>query len=99
MHPSTMATSFVHIRVIAGLQQAFIDATRLNCAASILEPGNLRFDFYQSATDSQYFVLVESYQTPAAAAAHKLTPHYAHWRATVAPMMAEPRRGEAFIAL
>ena len=38
------------------------------------------------------FVLIEVYRTPEAAAAHKETAHYAKWRDTVEPMMAEPRR-------
>ncbi|HYK92292.1 MAG TPA: antibiotic biosynthesis monooxygenase, partial [Acidobacteriota bacterium] len=32
-------------------------------------------------------------RTPADAGRHKETAHYAKWRDTVAPMMAEPRTG------
>jgi quinol monooxygenase YgiN len=38
-------------------------------------------------------VLIEVYRSPAAAAAHKGTAHYAKWRDEVADMMAEPRHG------
>jgi quinol monooxygenase YgiN len=45
-------------------------------------------------------VLVEVYRTADAPAKHKETAHYAKWRDTVAPMMAEPRSsvkyGEVF---
>ena len=55
------------------------------------EPGIARFDVIQQADDPTRFVLVEVYRTPEAPAAHKETAHYAAWRDTVAPMMAEPR--------
>jgi quinol monooxygenase YgiN len=70
---------------------AFIEATKANAAASVLEPGIARFDVVQSLEDPTRFVLVEAYRTDAAAGAHKETVHYATWRDTVAPMMAEPR--------
>lgn len=66
-------------------------ATRANAQASRREPGIARFDVVQQADDPARFVLVEAYRTPDAPAAHKETAHYALWRDTVAPMIAEPR--------
>jgi len=63
---------------------------------SLLELGVLRFDVLQQQDDPARFVLVEIYRNPAAAAAHKETPHYPVWRDTVAPMMAEPRQRVEF---
>ena len=40
------------------------------------------------------FLLYEAYASAEDAAAHKETAHYLAWRAAVAGMMAEPRRGE-----
>jgi (4S)-4-hydroxy-5-phosphonooxypentane-2,3-dione isomerase len=57
----------------------------------VQEPGIARFDVIQQQDDPTRFVLVEVYRSPEAAAAHKETAHYARWRDTVAPMMAEPR--------
>jgi len=50
----------------------------------------------QQADDPTRFILVEAYRTAAAPAAHKETAHYATWRDTVAPMMAEPRTSVKF---
>ncbi len=83
----------VHVRVNAHDVEAFRAATIANASASCREPGVARFDVIQQQDDSCRFVLVEVYRSPEAAAAHKETRHYAVWRDTVAPMMAEPRQG------
>jgi quinol monooxygenase YgiN len=70
---------------------AFREATVVNAANSLREPGVARFDVIQQQDDTTRFVLVEAYRTPGAIAAHKDTAHYAAWRDTVAPMMAGPR--------
>ncbi|MGC3994973.1 MAG: antibiotic biosynthesis monooxygenase [Propionicimonas sp.] len=80
---------FVHV-VPEGVD-AFIEATRANAAASLLEAGIARFDVVQALDDPTRFVLVEAYRTEDAAAAHKETAHYATWRDAVADLMAEPR--------
>jgi (4S)-4-hydroxy-5-phosphonooxypentane-2,3-dione isomerase len=81
----------VHIHVRPESVQAFQDATIENARNSILEAGIARFDVVQEIEDPTRFVLVEAYQDEAATKAHKVTPHYAKWRDTVAPMMAEMR--------
>lgn len=86
----------VSVHVLPEAVKAFIDATRANARASRLEPGVVRFDVVQSLDDPTRFVLVEAYRDDAAAAAHKETAHYATWRDTVAPMMAEPRTSQRF---
>jgi autoinducer 2-degrading protein len=70
---------------------AFREATLVNAAHSLREPGVARFDVIQQQDDPTRFVLVEAYRSTEAIAAHKGTAHYAAWRDTVAPMMAEPR--------
>lgn len=72
--------------------EAFRAATLENAQASLLEPGVARFDVLQQAEAPAQFQLVEVYRSEEAIAAHKQTAHYARWRDTVAPMMAEPRR-------
>lgn len=86
----------VHIRVKPGSVAAFKEATFANVRASRREPGIAQFDFLQHQDDPTRFLLIEGYCTAEAPAAHKETPHYAAWRDTVAPMMAEPRRSEKF---
>lgn len=82
----------VEVRVRAGGEEAFREASRANAAASRREPGVVRFDVLQDRDDPLHFVLVEVYRDAAASAAHKETRHYALWRDAVAPLMAEPRR-------
>lgn len=86
----------VQIHVKPESVKAFIEATIENARASLLEPGIARFDFVQNADDPNRFVLVEAYRDDAAPARHKETAHYALWRDTVAPMMAEPRTSVRF---
>jgi len=94
-----MHITCVHIRVIEGTQEKFIEASLANHAASRQEPGNIRFDVLQSPADSCIFQLVEVYTDEAAARFHKTTSHYLAWRETVAPMMAVPREGVPWTAL
>ena len=81
----------VHVHVKPEHIAAFQAATLANARASLGEPGIARFDVLQQTDDPTRFLLVEAYRTPDAPAAHKATAHYATWRDTVAPMMAEPR--------
>jgi (4S)-4-hydroxy-5-phosphonooxypentane-2,3-dione isomerase len=81
----------VHVHVKPECVEAFRAATIENAKASIQEPGIARFDVIQQQDDATRFVLIEIYRSVEATAAHKETAHYAKWRDTVAPMMAEPR--------
>jgi quinol monooxygenase YgiN len=92
----------VHVQVVVKEESvpAFIEATRLNAAASRAEPGVLRFDLIQQDGSPNRFVLIEIYRDDDdAPAAHKATAHYAAWRDAVAPWMAEPRTSAKFRAL
>jgi quinol monooxygenase YgiN len=91
-----MLIVFVDVHVKPESIQAFREATIENARESVKEPGVARFDVLQQEADPARFMLVEVYRDEDAPAAHKETPHYAKWRDTVAPMMAEPRRGIRF---
>lgn len=82
----------VHVKVKPELVADFRHATLENARSSVQEAGIARFDVVQQQNDATRFVLIEVYRTLEAAAAHKETAHYANWRDTVAPMMAEPRQ-------
>ena len=69
-----------------------------NAAASVLEPGNLRFDVLRDAEDPTRFLLVEVYADAEGPVAHKATPHYAQWRKEVEEMMAAPREAKRYVA-
>ena len=87
----------VHVHVRPDATDAFRAATLVNAAHSLHEPGVARFDVIQQLEDPTRFVLAEVYRTLDAIAAHKETAHYAVWRDTVAPMMAEPRSSTHYI--
>jgi autoinducer 2-degrading protein len=91
----------VHVDVRVRPERAadFLAATLVNAQASLAEPGVLRFDVLQDRADPAHVVLTEVYRDDEASAAHKLTPHYAAWRDTVAEMMAEPRQSARYSAV
>ncbi|HYG22014.1 MAG TPA: antibiotic biosynthesis monooxygenase [Verrucomicrobiae bacterium] len=91
-----MLVVHVHVHVKPEHIDAFKAASITNARESIREPGIARFDVVQQTSEPTRFVLVEVYRSPAAALAHKETAHYAAWRDTVAPMMAEPRTSVKF---
>ena len=88
---------FIHVK--PECVEAFKAASLANAQASVREPGIARFDVIQQADDDARFVLVEAYRSLAGHAAHRETAHYAAWRDTVAPMMAEPRTATKFVNL
>jgi (4S)-4-hydroxy-5-phosphonooxypentane-2,3-dione isomerase len=88
-----MNITFVHVHVKPEFVEDFINATVLNAANSVKEPGNIRFDVFRQADEPAHFVLVEIYRTVEDAVNHKETRHYKTWRDTVGEMMAEPRKG------
>lgn len=91
-----MRSVLVHVQVKPGFEEAFLEATLANARQSRAEPGIARFDVGRSPEDPRRFLLVEVYRTPEAPQQHKETAHYALWRDTVAPMMAEPRQSVKF---
>ena len=81
----------VHVHVKTEGVSAFRQATLQNAAASLAEPGVVRFDVIQQVDDPTRFVLVEVYRDEQAPARHKESPHYSMWRDAVADLMAAPR--------
>lgn len=88
-----MITTIVYVSVIEGMAEDFIEATIKNHEQSVKENGNRRFDILQNGEDENAFVLYEAYDSEDDANAHKETAHYLKWRESVAPMMAEARKG------
>ena len=89
----------VSVQVKPDAIDAFTAATLENARNSVKEPGIARFDVLQREDDPTRFLLIEIYRTEQDPARHKDTPHYATWRDTVAPMMAEPRSSVKYRAL
>jgi quinol monooxygenase YgiN len=86
----------VYVHVLPESVQAFRAASLANAAASIREPGVVRFDVMQEGGDPTRFVLFEVYRGQEGATAHKQTTHYQVWRDAVTPMMAEPRTNKSY---
>jgi (4S)-4-hydroxy-5-phosphonooxypentane-2,3-dione isomerase len=93
---SSYLAVFVYVHVLPEAVDGFRTASLANAAASIGEPGVVRFDLVQETGDPTRFVLIEVYRDAAGAAAHKQTAHYQIWRDTVASMMAEPRIAKSY---
>jgi len=89
----------VFVHVLPHRVDDFIAASRENARNSVQEPGVVRFDLVQQDDDPTRFLLIEIYRTPQDPARHKETAHYATWRDTVEPMMAEPRRSVKYHAI
>ena len=89
----------VHVHVKPESVEAFKAATIENARNSVQEPGIARFDVFQQADDGTRFVIVESFRTAEAPAAHRETRHYLAWRNAVADMMAETRYSLKFAKL
>jgi autoinducer 2-degrading protein len=87
-----MYIAHIHAHVKPECVEAFREATIENARESLREPGMARFDVLQQIDDPARFIFIEAYRDESATAAHKDTAHYAKWRDTVAPMMAEPRQ-------
>ncbi len=94
-----MSIVHVHVRVKPEFAEAFRAATLENARHSVLEPGIARFDVLRQQADPAQFLLIEIYRDAEAPARHKETAHYAVWRDTVAPMMAEPRTSVKYSAV
>ncbi len=94
-----MYTVCVHVRVKEENRQDFIEATLENARGTFEEPGNVRFDVLQQKDDPNRFMLYEVYRDESGMTAHKATPHYAKWRDSVGPWMAEPRQGVKYETL
>jgi (4S)-4-hydroxy-5-phosphonooxypentane-2,3-dione isomerase len=81
----------IHLKVKPERIDDFIAVTIENAAASLKEPGCVRFDVIQEAADPARFALVEIYRDQAMHAAHRETPHYNAWAERALDMLAEPR--------
>ncbi|MBM4158610.1 MAG: antibiotic biosynthesis monooxygenase [Ignavibacteria bacterium] len=94
-----MHLTCVHVQVKKENLEEFIEATMENHRNSVMEPGNLRFDFLQSKNDPCRFMLYEVYRTESDAKAHKETMHYIEWKDRAANWMEKPREGAGYTVL
>ena len=89
--------TFVHVHVIPGAEDTFLEASRMNAANSRKEEGVTRFDVVQEIEDPTTFMLIEGYVSEDAVTAHRGTAHYAAWRKAIDGLMADPRYAVRFV--
>ena len=85
-----------YVTVAAGSEEEFAEACAVNSAASLQEPGCLRFEVLQQVDEPTRFTLVEAYETEADLAVHKTTPHYEAWAEVANRLQVEPRSKKVF---
>ena len=95
--PNSLLVVHVDIAVLPDRLEDFLAASEANATASRQEPGVVRFDILNDREDPGHVVFVEIYRDESAAAAHKLTAHYAAWRDAAEPMMAGPRSRSTYV--
>ena len=77
-----MLALWVKVRVKPELRQRFLEAIEVDALGSERdEPGCLRFNVLQDASDENVYYFYEVYRDEAALDAHRAAPHYAVWRA------------------
>lgn len=89
--------TFVHVHVVPGAEDAFLEASHMNAANSRQEAGVTRFDVVQQVEDPTRFMLIEGYVSEDAVTSHRATAHYAAWRAAVDDLMAEQRYAVRYV--
>lgn len=75
LNPADLLTAVTFIRGPEGSEQDLMTELLSTTAPTRAEPGNLRYDLYQSPTNKNYFMRFEVWRNPEALEAHKLTPH------------------------
>ena len=89
--------TFVHVHVVPGAEDAFLEASRKNASSSRDEEGCTRFEVVQQIEDPTRFMLIEGWVSEDAVTTHRATAHYAAWREAVDDLMAETRHAERFV--
>jgi quinol monooxygenase YgiN/quercetin dioxygenase-like cupin family protein len=79
-NPSTLSeadllTAITFIRGPEGSEQDLMTELLSTTAPTRVEPGNLRYDLYQSPNNKNYFMRFEVWRNPQALEDHKQTPH------------------------
>jgi quinol monooxygenase YgiN/quercetin dioxygenase-like cupin family protein len=69
-----LLTAITFIRGPEGSEQALLNELLSTTASTRAEPGNVRYDLYQSPTNKNYFMRFEVWRDPQALEDHKMTP-------------------------
>lgn len=75
-----MYVACIQMEILPQFRDAFISATMEMARKSLEEPGNLRYDFFQSTENPNIFMLNEVYRDVEGMVDHKRASHYLRWR-------------------
>lgn len=75
-----MYVACIHMEILPQFREAFVAATIEMARKSLDEPGNLRYDFFQSTENPNLFMLNEVYRDVEGMVDHKRASHYLRWR-------------------
>ena len=76
-----MLAKWIKVKINPEMRQRFLDAIEVDALGSEGdEPGCVRFNVLQDATDENVYYFYEVYLDEAAVEAHRAAPHYAVWR-------------------
>jgi autoinducer 2-degrading protein len=81
--------SAVDLEIVPEQLAKFLEALKENGAATIKEPGCLRYDIVQSATNPNQIFIYEVYVDEAAVAFHRATPHFKKYLEVTKDMIAK----------
>ena len=82
-----MIASLVALQIRADGVETFVEAIRANAAASIFEPGCVRFEVYRETADENRFLLFEIYRDRAAREEHWASEHFLAYREATAGLI------------
>ncbi|MCC6192555.1 MAG: antibiotic biosynthesis monooxygenase, partial [Anaerolineales bacterium] len=92
-----MHTRLATFRVRPDAVAAFRAATGAHVTSTQSEPGVLRFELLQAASDPTQFVIWMEFADDVARSRHMETPHYQQWRAEIAAWLAAPVESTRFV--
>lgn len=86
-----MAAIFVTAKIKPELRDRFLEVIEEDATASVRdEPGCLRFEVLQDASDPDTYYFFEVYADEAAVNAHRETPHFALWNEASKELLQQP---------
>jgi len=85
-----MLTRIIQLQLQPGQAAAFLAASETAMRHSRAEAGILRFEMFQQADDLAHFLVIETYASEAARAAHLQSEHFVRWKEAILPLLAQP---------
>jgi autoinducer 2-degrading protein len=82
-----MILALVSLQIRPDGVDAFVEAARANAAATIFEPGCVRFEVYRETIDEPRFLLLEIYRDQAAREEHWESAHFLAYKHATADLI------------